>query len=142
MTLLDTGAFNTMIDIEFAETFGIMLPMTIPITIGGNLGKAQGCVIPKIIIGNFEATRVFTMAYPFKDWLARYIIIGTNVLNNWDFAISRSENTLNFVERIPQYVTNKKHPYQNYFLRGEYVAVQDDTVEHAGGSDNGKQTDH
>ena len=49
-TLIDTGAFNTMIDLSLAERFGIMLPIKIPVSIGGNLGESQGCIIPKLIV--------------------------------------------------------------------------------------------
>jgi hypothetical protein len=125
LTLLDTGAFNTMIDLELAKKFGVILPIIVPITIGGNLGESQGCIIHNIKLGNFNMTRVFALAYPFKDWLVRHIIIGTNVLNNWDFLTSRMDNTIRFTERIPHDVPNKKYPYQNYFINGEYVAIQD-----------------
>jgi len=43
LTLLDTGAFNSMIDINLAKTFATMLPITIPISICGNLGEASIC---------------------------------------------------------------------------------------------------
>ena len=124
MMLLDTGAFNTMIDFGLAKSFGFLLP----ISIGGSLGEAQGCIIPQIIVGNFEMTRVFTLAFPFKDWLMRHIILGANVLNNWDFMTSRTDNVIRFSERIPPDTPNKENPYQNYFRSGKYVAVQYEVI--------------
>jgi hypothetical protein len=103
ITLIDTGAFNTMIDLSIAERFVTMLPLTMPISIGGNLGEAQGCIIHK-----------FTL--------------GTNIMNNWDFTTSRTDNMIKFTENIPPDAPNKRNPYQNYFRNGEYVAVQDEIL--------------
>jgi len=113
-----------MIDTKIAKDFAVPLPIKIPISIGGKAGVAQGCVIHKIAFGDFEMSRVFAMAYPFDDWLMRHIILGTNVLNNWDFTISRSDNSIKLCQRIPEDAPNKEYPYQNYFKGGEYVAVQ------------------
>jgi len=117
-----------MVDIDHANDFGILLPMKIPISIGGNLGEAQGCILPKVALGDFEMSRVFALAFPFKDWLTDHIILGANVINNWDFTTSRTKNMIRFIEEIPPDVPNKKHPYQNYFTSGEYVAVQDELL--------------
>ena len=125
-TLVDTGAFNTMIDSYLAEKYGHMMPIFIPVVIGGHSGNAQGCILSKLIIGDIEMERVFALSYPFKDWLARHIILGTNVMNNWDFTISRTDDILKFVERIPSDAPNQIYPYQNYFKNGEYVIVQND----------------
>ena len=127
-TLLDTGAFNSMIDLNLAERFCFMLPIYIPISIGGNLGEAQGCILHTVKLGDFEMSRVFALAFPFKDWLVRHIILGANVLNNWDFTTSRTNNTIRFTERVPPDAPNKENPYQNYFRSGEYVAVQDEVI--------------
>ena len=124
--LMDTGAFNTMIDISLAKKFGIMLPVKIPVSIGGSLGEAQGCILHSMTLGDFEITRVFALAFPFEDWLVGYSILGANVLNNWEFTTSRAKNVIRFHEEIPPDVPNKRHPYQNYFIKGEYVAIQDE----------------
>lgn len=128
-TLLDTGAFNSMVDIDHAEDFGILLPMTIPISIGGSLGEARGCILPKVEFGDFEISRMFALAFPFKDWLTGHIILGANVLNNWDFTVSRTKNMIRFNEEIPTDTPNKEYPYQNYFIGGEYVAIQYDALD-------------
>jgi len=80
-------------------------------------------------MGNFEMTRVFALAFPFRDWLVRHIILGANVLNNWEFTASRTKNEIRFTEEIPPYVPNQLYPYQNYFIGGEYVAVQDEMLD-------------
>ena len=93
-----------------------------------NSREAHGCIIPKIIIGNFEMIKMFALAFSFSDWLTRHVILGANVLNNWDFTTSRTDNIIEFSERIPPDAPNKKNPYQNYFRNGEYVAVQDEAI--------------
>jgi len=106
MTLMDTGAFNTMIDIDHAKKYGAMLNMPVPVVIGGHSGMAQGCVLWKVSFGNFHMERVFALAYPFADWLSQHIIIGTNITNNWDFTISRTKNKITLEENIPHDAPN------------------------------------
>ena len=122
--LIDTGAFNTMIDFALAQRFGILLPESMTVSIGGKTGTAQFCVIGNITLNNCVLTRVFALAYPFDDWLMGHLLLGTNVMNNWDFLISRSRDILEFSEKIPFDAPNKRFPYQNYFKDGNYVAVQ------------------
>ena len=124
--LIDTGAFNTMIDLALAQRFGILLPESMVVSIGGKTGKARFCVISSITLHNCTLTRIFALAYPFDDWLMGHILLGTNVLNNWAFTISRSRDVLEFSERIPYDAPNKVFPYQNYFKDGDYIAVQDE----------------
>ena len=127
--LFDTGAFNTMIDATLAGKFGTLLPYSMAISIGGKAGKAQYCIIDSMTFGNFSMSRVFALAYPFEGWLMRNIILGTNVINNWDFTISRTNDILQFSEKFPPDVPFKKYPYLNYFKGGNYVATQDEINE-------------
>ena len=122
--LIDTGAFNTMIDSAIIADFGILLPLKIPIAIGGAAGETQACMLHRIEMGNFVMENVFAMAYPFKDWLSGHIILGLNVMNNWDFCISRADHELRFTERISEHLPNKTNLYQNYFRGSQYVATQ------------------
>jgi hypothetical protein len=100
-TFVDTGAFNTMIDDALVDLVGYRLPLYIPISIGGYAGEAQGCILHRVILGNFAFESVFAMSFPFKDWLKDHIILGANVMNNWDFKISRSDNTMSISEKNP-----------------------------------------
>jgi predicted aspartyl protease len=124
--LIDTGAFNTMIDRALAEKFATLLPDSMAISIGGKTGKAQICIIHSLTLsGGITLNRVAALAYPFDDWLLRHIILGTNVLNNWKFTISRSSDTLWFTEELPSDASNKEYPYQNFFVDSRYIAVQE-----------------
>jgi len=124
--LFDTGAFNTMIDLALAQRFGVLLPNSMTVSIGGKTGKAQFCVISYLTLSSYMLTRIFALAYPFDDWLMGHVLLGANVLNNWDFTISRSRDVLEFSEKMPYDAPNKVFPYQNYFKDGVYVAVQDE----------------
>ena len=126
MTLFDTGAFNTMIDIDHAKKYGAMLNMPVPVVIGGHSGIAEGCILWKVSFGDFHMERVFALAYPFEDWLSQHIIIGTNVTNNWEYMTSRTKNIITLEECVPADAPNQIYPYQNYFRKGKYIAVQDD----------------
>jgi hypothetical protein len=124
--LIDTGAFNTMIDSALAQKFGVLLPGNMTISIGGKTGIAQFCIISNMTLAGCTISRVFALAYPFDDWLMGHILLGANVLNNWDFTISRSRNVLEFTENIPIDAPNKLYPYQNFFKDGLYVAIQEE----------------
>jgi hypothetical protein len=126
--LVDTGAFNTMIDSALANKFGILLPEKMTVSIGGKIVDTQFCIIRNLAIDGHNLTRVFALACPFDNWLMGHILLGTNVLNNWEFSISRSRDVLEFSEKVPTDAPNKKHPYQNYFKDGSYIAVQDDVI--------------
>jgi len=122
---VDTGAFNTMIDIDIVQDFGVLLPMPFEVTIGSYKGIATGCILHEVSMGDFLVKRVFAMAYPFEGWLRGHMLLGLNVMNNWDYTISRSNNIMRFVENVPHDAPNKVSPYQNFFKNGKYVAVQD-----------------
>ena len=54
------------------------------------------------------------------------IILGTNVINNWEMIISRKHNSFKFREDPPLNIPNKKTIYQNYFSKeGNYVCIQE-----------------
>jgi hypothetical protein len=127
--LIDTGAFNTMIDLALISNFGTVLPSGMDISIGGNAGHARFCIIDNLTIGGLTMTRVFALAYPFEGWLMGHIILGANILNNWDFKISRTDDMMQFCERLPPDVPYKKHPYLNYFKGGGYVNIQDEDID-------------
>ena len=127
-TLVDTGAYNTMIDIKLVKDFGILLPekYNMGVTIGGHTEDVRCCILHNVEIGGFRMSNVFAMTAQFTDWLEGYIILGANVLNNWNYTVSRTNNTITIREDYPQYLPNKNKPYQNYFSKGEYVAYQEE----------------
>jgi len=131
--LIDTGAFNNMIDIDLVEGFGHFIPVYISVTMGGEKGRTDGCILPKVQIGDLVMTNVFAMAFPLGDWLKGHMVLGANALNNWDFTISRTNGTIMFCENVPKDAPNKANPYQNYFKNGKYMALQKEQFPGLGG---------
>ena len=123
---LDTGCFNTLIPRYFAEKCGRSLGFKASYSIGGNIIEVEAFSIDKIIIGDFVLERVIAFAGDYKGGHEDNIILGTNVINNWEMIISRKSHTFQFREDPPDNLPNKTHIYQNYFNKeGSYVCIQD-----------------
>jgi len=123
---LDTGCFNTLIPRYLAERSGHSLGFTKNYSIGGNIITVEGFSINKIMIGDFTLERMIAFAGDYKGGHEDNIILGTNVINNWEMVISRKSHTFQFREDPPYNLPNKTHIYQNYFSKeGSYICVQD-----------------
>jgi hypothetical protein len=123
---LDTGCFNTMIPRDLAKQTGRSLGFKKSYSIGGSLIETEAYAIKKIKIGDFSLERVIAFAGDYKGSNEEDIILGTNVLNNWDMNISKKEHKFHFCENPPDDIPNKINIYQNYFNRdGDYTFVQD-----------------
>lgn len=122
----DTGCYNTMIPKDIAEVTGKSLGFTRGYKIGGDIIEAEAYAIEKIMLGDFAVERVVAFAADYTGEFSSNILIGTNVMNNWEFKIKRKTNLFQFSEDPPVDLPNKKHIYQNYFdIEGNYVYVQD-----------------
>jgi len=123
---LDTGCFNTMIPKRFANIAGRPLGFKKTFTIGGNKIEAEAYSIDKLMIGDLSLEKIVAFAGDYKGGYEDDIIIGTNVVNNWEMIISKKQHTLKFREDPPDNIPNKKNIYQNYFSKeGDYVCIQD-----------------
>jgi len=123
---LDTGCFNTMIPRRLAKQTGRSLGFKKNYSIGGSLIETEAFAIEKIIIGNFPIERVIAFAGDYKGSNEDDIILGTNVINNWDMNISKKEHLFQFCENPPDDIPNKTNIYQNYFNKeGNYAFLQD-----------------
>ncbi|MCL2603339.1 MAG: retroviral-like aspartic protease family protein [Defluviitaleaceae bacterium] len=126
LTLLDTGAFNTIIHKELASTYGIILNKTMHVSIGGYKGDADLCIIHKMNIGNMVIENILALAVSFKGELKDHILLGANVTNNWDVGFSRRRNVLHATEDFPHDIPNRKYPYRYcYDNKGRIIAVQE-----------------
>jgi hypothetical protein len=125
--LFDTGCYNTVIDYAIAEMYGVSLEHKVPIVIGGVSGEATLFVLHEFVIGGMAMSDVLVQAYKFPEGnsFKDMIILGTNIINNWDFTISGAPRRLTVKENIRD-VPNSAHPYRNYFDgAGKYVNTQD-----------------
>ena len=95
-------------------------------SLGANAVETEAFSIDKIMIGDFSLERVVAFAGDYKGSHEDNIILGTNVINNWEMIISKKEHTFKFREDPPDSLPNKTNIYQNYFNRdGNYIYVQD-----------------
>ena len=123
---LDTGCFNTLIPGYLAERAGRSLGFKTTYSMGGSIISVEAFSIDKIIIGDFVLERVISFAGDYKGGHEDNIILGTNVINNWEMIISKKSHTFRFREDPPDNLPNKTNIYQNYFNKeGNYIYVQD-----------------
>jgi len=122
---LDTGCHNTMIPKYLAERSGRSLGFKMKYRLGGNNIEAEAFSIEKIMICDFVLERVLAFAGDYKGGYEDDIILGTNVINNWEMIISKKNNSFQFREDPPDSLPNKTYIYQNYFNReGNYICIQ------------------
>ena len=122
---LDTGCFNTMIPRYLAEQTGRSLGFKITYSLGGNIIEAEAFSIDRLMIEGIVLERVVAFAGEYKGGHEDDIILGTNVINNWEMIISKKTHSFKFREDPPENLPNKTNIYQNYFTReGNYICVQ------------------
>jgi len=123
---LDTGCFNTMIPRYLAERSGRSLGFKMTYSLGGNILEAEAFSIEKLMIGDIVLERIVAFAGEYKGGYEDDIILGTNVINNWEMIISKKTHTFKFREDPPENLPTKTNIYQNYFNReGNYICIQE-----------------
>jgi len=123
---LDTGCYNTLIPRHLAERSGHSLGLKVKYSIGASLIETEAFSIDKIMIGDLVLEKVLAFAGNYKGGQEDDIILGTNVINNWEMIINKKEHTFKFRENPPDNLPNKINIYQNYFNKeGNYIYIQD-----------------
>jgi hypothetical protein len=126
LIFLDTGCFNTMLPKYLAEISGRSLGFKMTYSLGGNIIEAEAYSIEKLMIEDVVLERIIAFAGEYKGGHEDDIILGTNVINNWEMIISKKAHSFKFREDPPENLPNKTNIYQNYFNReGNYICVQD-----------------
>jgi hypothetical protein len=122
---LDTGCFNTMVPRYLAEQSGHSLGFKMAYSLGGGIIETEAFSIDKMMVGDIVLERVVAFAGDYRGGQEDDIILGTNVINNWEMIINKRAHTLKFREDPPDSLPNKTYIYQNYFDRaGNYICVQ------------------
>ncbi|MCL1998022.1 MAG: hypothetical protein FWG65_04560 [Turicibacter sp.] len=101
--LFDTGAFNTVIHKPLALKYATMLNGTMPIAIGGYKLIANICIIQQMRIDNHILHKIAALAVPFTGELKGHILLGANVINNWEVTLSRQKHRLSANEDVSAY---------------------------------------
>ncbi|MCL2047532.1 MAG: retroviral-like aspartic protease family protein [Defluviitaleaceae bacterium] len=124
--LFDTGAFNTTIHKMLVAKYGIMTNQTMKVTLGSYSGDANICILHKLRIGGHVLEKVVALAIPFDGELKDHILLGTNVMKNWKFAISSAENQLDVTEQFSDTARLREYPYRYCFdNKGQVMALQE-----------------
>ena len=122
---MDTGCFNTLIPKYLAKKVGRSLGFKTKYSMGGDLIEVEAFSIDKMLIGDITLERVIAFAGDYKGGHEDDIVLGTNVINNWEMIISKRNHSFQFREDPPDNLPNKTNIYQNYFNKeGNYICVQ------------------
>ncbi len=122
---LDSGCFNTMIPKRVAKQTGRPLGFEMTYRLGGRVVTAAAFSIDKMMIGDFLLERIVAFAGDYAGDYGEDIILGANVMNNWEMLINKRAHTFQFREDPPESLPNKAYIYQNYFNRaGNYIGAQ------------------
>ena len=123
---LDTGCYNTLIPRSLAEQTGRSLGFKMNFSLGGSVIEAEAFSIEKIKIADLVLERIVAFAGNYKGSHEDDIILGTNVINNWEMVISKKEHIFQFRENPPDNLPNKANIYQNFFNKeSSYICLQD-----------------
>jgi hypothetical protein len=123
---LDSGCYNTLIPRYIAEQSGRSLGFKINYSLGASVIETEAFSIDKLLKGEIVLERVTVFAGDYKGGHDDDIILGTNVINNWEMIISKKVHSFKFREDPPDNLPNKTYIYQNYFNKeGKYICVQD-----------------
>jgi hypothetical protein len=115
-----------MIPKYLAEQSGRPLDFRREYRIGGHVVPVQAFSIDNIVVGNIVLERVLAFAGDYPGEYESDILLGTNVMNNWEMIVHKKTNRFEFREDPPDDLPNKTYIYQNYFdMTGNYVYIQD-----------------
>jgi hypothetical protein len=127
VVLLDTGCYNTLIPGYLAELTGKPLGFRRMYNIGGRTIEAEAFSVNEIMINGFSLKRVLVFAGDYPGGYEDDIILGTNVMNNWEMVINKESHLFKFRENPSKSLPNKTNIYQNYFdPSGNYQYLQGD----------------
>ena len=130
---VDTGAPNTLVHGDIAETLGL-LPVKGLIYSGAIAGikfeKKPAIVIPEIAIADFHPLREVRAITGFSDpkW-KNIILIGLNVLNHMTYKVERSPmpGTFEWLETLtPDIPESGRTKYNHLLINGEYLVTDVD----------------
>ena len=134
--IVDTGNPNTTVPLSFAQKVGIAMvnPLTDSHTSTAKLaGKTHTTYLYRIPFIEFSGKLIITdVAVDAIDFrkdteLRDSIVLGLNVMNNWDYRINRGKDIFEVKEDIFPFSSSNKLPYMNYFdlIHRRYTLLRD-----------------
>jgi len=116
--LLDTGAYNTIINKSLVPQYANLTKGKMKVALGGFVGIADICIIKKMNLNGHIIENIAALAVPFKGELKDHILLGTNVINNWEITLSRQKHKLSAKEELANY----RYLYDN---KGQVMSYQE-----------------
>ena len=124
--MLDTGSFNTIISENLVKGHATKTNITLKTKVGGYSGDSPLYIIQKMRIGGVVLEKVAAFAVPFDGELKDHIFLGANVMNNWNFNVSRLNNRLSAVEEFSAAAVARQYPYRYAFdNKGQVIALSE-----------------
>ena len=127
--IVDTGCPNTLIPLHRAKIFGVKTEIKQTITVGNFSGETTAYIIRRIQFGTVELRSVVMFAAEFKRELQDTILLGLNIMNNWNYTVKRNVNKIELDEVFDDDTRNSKYPYQRYFSGPEKLSFIQESIE-------------
>ena len=126
--MVDTGCHTTMIDEELADRYGEPLPDRTVLNIMGKSIDVKAYRLKSISFDGFAIENVFVWSAPFEtgNELHRKLLLGLNIMNNWDYRINRNKNIMEIKEDIFLRIPESDHPYMHCFKDGKYMQLMEE----------------
>jgi hypothetical protein len=125
--IVDTGCANTLIDdnvLRYVDFLDLGFTQAVRIAGASVLGKA--IVLNLVDFGGLKAEKVLVFAAPLIGTpVTNRMLLGLNIMNNWNYEVKRSENVIEFSEALLLPIgANTENKYTNYFdTNGNYVLI-------------------
>ena len=113
--IVDTGCMNTLIPLYLAQKYGRRLNKIHTVVVGGGVYEAVAYSFDNIILGGYRIPKLVAFCADYKGSLTTSVLLGLNLLNNLEYAISRNKHSLSFDVDIWALVEDKKYPFSLFF---------------------------
>ena len=113
--IVDTGCMNTLIPLSVAKDYGRPLNKKYTVAVGGRVYHAVAYVFDNFRLDGFLIPRLVAFCADFEGTLKNNVLLGLNVLNSLEYAISRNRHSLSFDVDIWALVEDKKYPFSLFF---------------------------
>jgi len=113
--IVDTACSTTLVPLKFAQRHGKRLGHTATVVVAGNIYKSTLYLFEDIFFGSLKITKMVAFAANYKGNIEDRILLGLNVINNFEILLSRHRKSIDFNFKPWSPVENKKHPCAMFF---------------------------
>jgi hypothetical protein len=106
---------NTLIPLRLARKYGRKLNKTNTVVVGGGVYEATAYSFDNISLGGYRIPKLVAFCADYTGTLKANVLLGLNVLNSLEYAISRNKQRLSFDVDTWDLVGDKKYPFSLFF---------------------------